>query len=249
MISISHNSLLFSLAAAVGIDLKGFKIHILFLTILNLKTLVLVGLEKGFSCLTRSLALRCRADAVRCCKLRILWVLGLPRGLVSPVLPSLLLAWPSSVHLASHRNVPSAMKSSGPLLCPAKGHWCVRILTVVLGHSSGASFWFCLSSSCYTSSRSAMRWRIHKCTQGSCPSRFVPSTGILLKLKVDSLYMGYTVYRYVSCVSGDTHHWRIETTVHGLRTDIAGTRIQRKRLGFSLHLSVEVWFISKIGTL
>lgn len=100
MISISHNSLLFLLAPAFGIDLKGFKIHILFLTMLNLKTLVLVGWGKDFSSLTKSLALRYRADPVGCCSLRILWVVGQPCGLVSPVLPFLLLAWPSSVHLA-----------------------------------------------------------------------------------------------------------------------------------------------------
>lgn len=46
VISIAHNLLLFLLAPVVGIDLNGFKSHILFLIILNLKTLVLVGWGK-----------------------------------------------------------------------------------------------------------------------------------------------------------------------------------------------------------
>lgn len=77
------------------------------------------------------------------------------------------------------------MKSAGPSLCPAKGHWNVRILTMILGSSSGALFWFCPLSSWHTvSSCSAVRWHIHKCTQGSFPSRFAIRTGIPPKLKV-----------------------------------------------------------------
>lgn len=85
LISISHNSRLFLLAPEIGIDLRGFTIHILFLNNAKSQNTTTCWVGKGSVSLTVSLALRYRAEPGRSCSLRNLWGVDLPCGLAGPV--------------------------------------------------------------------------------------------------------------------------------------------------------------------